>query len=116
MLYQLLDTPHFVGTGFAETVLVELLNELRERHLPRFLIVVVELAQLRRVQAKFTSHLHVGVGQTVTFPCLNPGPVFLGDLHRISLAVRLALALEIAMTLVALDLVSETRPSCSRIW
>jgi hypothetical protein len=41
--------------------LVQALDELRKRDLPRLLPVVVELAELLRIQAELAGHLHVGV-------------------------------------------------------
>jgi hypothetical protein len=48
------------------------LDELRERHLPGFLLVIVELAELLRVHAELARHLHVGVREAMALARLDP--------------------------------------------
>src|ERR1700732_3955507 len=71
----LLDGHYFVGAGFAEAFEIELLNELWQWQLPRLLLMVIDLAQLRRVQAKFSGHLYLAVRQMAALsrvdPCLH---------------------------------------------
>src|SRR6266568_748079 len=65
----------------AKPLEVEVLDELRQRRLPRLLPVVADLAQLSRVQPEFAGHLHLRVREAVPLARLNPGP----DLRRKSL-------------------------------
>src|SRR4030067_1067037 len=51
-----------------------------QRHLPRFLPVVVELAELLRIHPKLASHLDVGMRQVMALPRVDP---------RLHLPVRL---------------------------
>jgi hypothetical protein len=67
----------------AEPLEVELFDELRQGQLPRFLLVVIDLAQLRRVHPQFASHVDLGVRQMVTLSRLDP------RLHRLILLLRL---------------------------
>jgi hypothetical protein len=71
----LLDGHDGVGARFAEALEIELLNELWQRQLPRLLLMVIDPAQLRRVQAKFSGHLYLAVRQMAApsrvDPCLH---------------------------------------------
>jgi hypothetical protein len=52
---------------------VQVLDELGQGCLPRFLLMVVELSELGRVQSEFAGHPHVCVGEPVAFACVDPG-------------------------------------------
>src|SRR6266852_1043844 len=51
---------------------VQVLDQLRQRRLPRLLVVVVELPELPRVHPELPSHLHVRVQQVEAPSCLGP--------------------------------------------
>src|SRR3989442_310103 len=61
-----------IRTALAEALEVQALDELREGRLPGFLLVVVELAELLRVQAELARHLHVGVGEAMPPARVDP--------------------------------------------
>jgi hypothetical protein len=58
----LLEGNDVFGSIASEPLQVELLDELVQRHLSWFLVVIVNAAELLRVQAQLARHLHVGVG------------------------------------------------------
>jgi len=62
------------------------LNELRQRHLPSFLIVVRQTAEFLRVHAQFSCHLHVSRRQMVALRCLNPKLILRRLIHHLSCA------------------------------
>ena len=57
-LYRLDD----VGIFFPESLEVELPDELASRHLPWFLVVVVQFAELFGIHSQFAGHLDLGMG------------------------------------------------------
>lgn len=59
-IFQRHDT---VRTCLTEPLLVQPLDELRQRKLPRLLVMIGEAAQLFRIHAELAGHLHMGVGQ-----------------------------------------------------
>jgi hypothetical protein len=59
----LLDRHDVVGSSFAETLAMELLDELGQWQFPRLLPVVFDLAQFRRVQPKLPGLLYLAVRQ-----------------------------------------------------
>jgi len=69
----LLDRRHHFGPVAAEPLAVQVLDELGKRLLPRFLAVVVELAELPGVQAKLTRHLNLGMREPVPSARVFPG-------------------------------------------
>jgi hypothetical protein len=56
----------------AESTEIEVLDELRQRRLPRFLRWLAILPSFR-VQAEFASHLHLRVREVVSLARRNPG-------------------------------------------
>lgn len=75
----LLDGHDVIRPLFAETLEIEVRDERRQRQLPRFLAVIVKLAELFRIHAQLERHLHVGVGQMESPARLDPGHEFIGD-------------------------------------
>ena len=67
-----LDGHHDLRPNPAEPLGVQVLDELGQRNLPRLLPVVVQRAELGRVQPKLAGHLHVGVGEPVPCSCVDP--------------------------------------------
>src|SRR5579872_7191028 len=74
-----LDGEDDVRALLAEPLEVDVLDELRQGRLPGLLTVVVDLPQFCRIQPKLPRHLHVGVGQVVPLPGLDPGEEARGD-------------------------------------
>lgn len=72
-----LNGHHYVGTLLAEAFEIQVLDIVSKRHLPRFLIVVVQFAQLFWIHSKFTRHLDLGVGKPVALTGIDPGLHFL---------------------------------------
>jgi hypothetical protein len=68
----LLDRLDVVGSRFAETLEIELLDERGQWQFPRLLLVVIDLAQFRRVQPKLSSHLYLAVRQMVVPSRIDP--------------------------------------------
>jgi hypothetical protein len=68
----LLNWRHYLRLPPPEPLEVKLPDELPERQFPRFLLVVVQLAQSSGVHPQLTGHLHLGVRQVVTLPRLDP--------------------------------------------
>jgi hypothetical protein len=68
----LLDRHDVVGSSFAKTLEIELLDELGQWQFPRLLLVVVDLAQFRRVQPKLSGHLYLAVRQMTASSRLHP--------------------------------------------
>jgi hypothetical protein len=60
-----------------ESLVVKFLDELRERALPGFLPVIVELTEFLGVHPEFSCHLNLFVGQAMTPLCLDPTDHFL---------------------------------------
>jgi hypothetical protein len=54
----LLDRRDVVGSGLAETLEIELFDEPGQRQFSGLLLVVIDLAQFRRVQPKLWGHLY----------------------------------------------------------
>ena len=67
-LYRLDD----VWVFFPESLEIEVLDILAQWHLPWFLVVIVQLAQLFGIHSQFAGHLDLGMGQTVLLPSINP--------------------------------------------
>jgi hypothetical protein len=64
----LLDRHDVVGS----TLEIELLDELGQWQFPRLLLVVVDLAQFRRVQPKLSGHLYLAVRQMAASSRIDP--------------------------------------------
>src|SRR5271169_750188 len=62
-----------VRAVLAEPLEVEIFDEYGQGNLPRFLLVVVDLAELPRVHPQFPSHLDVGMRQVVASASIDPG-------------------------------------------
>jgi hypothetical protein len=73
----LLDRLDVVGSRFAETLEIELLDERGQWQFPRLLLVVIDLAQFRRVQPKLSGHLYLAVRQVVASSRIDPRLHFL---------------------------------------
>jgi hypothetical protein len=69
----ILDSLDHIGAVAAEPLGVQVLNKLRERRLPWLLLVVVELAELGRVQPELAGHLDVCVRESVALARVDPG-------------------------------------------
>jgi len=69
----LLDRQDDFGPRASEPLPVQVFDEERERELPALLAVVVESAELLRVHAKLTRHLHVSVGKVMPLSGIDPG-------------------------------------------
>src|SRR5262249_47628090 len=78
-----LDRQNCIWGSLAEPFSVELFDKLRQGQLPRFLLVIIDLAQLRRVHPQFAGHLDLGVRQVVALSRLDP------CLHLLSRLLRL---------------------------
>ena len=63
-LFQRLDRFRFLTL---EPLEIDVLYKLRKRCFPRFLLVVVYLSELVRVQSQLTGHLHLFVRKAVAF-------------------------------------------------
>src|SRR5437899_863098 len=57
------DGPRVIGLFFAETFLVTLFDEERQRQFPSLLLVSVEFAESFRIHPEFSRHLHLGMAQ-----------------------------------------------------
>jgi hypothetical protein len=68
----LLDRHDVVGSRFAKTLEIELLDELGQWQFPRLLLVVVDLAQFRWVQPKLSRHLYLAVRQMAASSRIYP--------------------------------------------
>src|SRR5438552_928541 len=68
----LFDRRHDVRPFPAESLGIQVLDEVRERCLPGFLVMVVELAELLRVDPEFPSHLHMRMRKAVAHSCVTP--------------------------------------------
>ena len=88
----LLDGQHDIWAFLAEPLAVEMLNILREWHLPRLLVVVVHLAELGRIHSQLARHLDLGMGKTMPLASVYPG---------LQLLARLLLGHAMHLTLVA---------------
>src|SRR3990170_3758134 len=66
------DGQNGAGARPADPFEVEMLDVLPQRHLPRFLPVVVELAELLRVHPELASHLDLSMRKVVALPRLDP--------------------------------------------
>ena len=66
------NSPDLIWFGFFELFVIQFFNVLRKRKLPRFLAVVGQSAKLFWVQAQFSGHLDLGMGQAKTFPRIDP--------------------------------------------
>lgn len=64
-----------------EALLIELLDELRERSLPPLLTVIVERSELGRIHPELAGHLHVRVGEAVSLAGDDPVLQLLVELH-----------------------------------
>jgi len=76
---ELFDRSHVVRLRFAESLEIQVLNELRERRLPSLLAMVVLLPELLRVETEFSSHLNMGVRKSVTISGIDPRLELLRD-------------------------------------
>jgi len=56
-----LDRRNLFRSFLSETLEVEVLDVLPERHLPRLLIVVVQLAELFGIHPELAGHLNMGM-------------------------------------------------------
>jgi hypothetical protein len=87
---------HHVGAVLTEPLAVEFLDEHRQGQLPRLLVVIVELAELLRVEAQFARHLDLLVREPMALTGVDPdlerfGYSFAGHDHsRISRFYALA--------------------------
>jgi hypothetical protein len=78
LLFFLLETPAIlhggdrVGAMLSQALMVEVLDILSEWHLPRLLVVIVQFAELPRVQAELTSHLELGMRKVMALACVDP--------------------------------------------
>jgi hypothetical protein len=57
----LLDGRDVVGSRLAETFAIVWFDETGQRQFPGLLLMVIDLAQFRRVQPKFSGHLYLAV-------------------------------------------------------
>jgi hypothetical protein len=57
-----------------EALAVKMLDVVPERHLPRFLIVVIQLAELGRIHPQLPRHLHLSMRETVPVARVDPDP------------------------------------------
>ena len=67
----LLGGPYVIGPAFLEVLEVQLLDELRQGHLPGLLLRVGEAAELLGIEAQLSGHLDVGIGKMETLPRLD---------------------------------------------
>ena len=79
----LLDRQNGFWGRLAEPFGVKLFDKLRQGQLPRLLLVVIDLAQLRRVHPQFAGHLDLGVRQMVALSRLDPCLHLLSGLLRL---------------------------------
>ena len=56
----------------SEPFQVVVLDVVSQRHLPRFLLMIVQLAELDRVHTQLASHLHLGVGEVMALSRVDP--------------------------------------------
>ena len=68
----LLDRHDVVGSRLAETLEIELFDEPWQWQFPRLLLVIIDLAQFRRVQPKFSGHLYLAVRQMAAPSRIDP--------------------------------------------
>lgn len=75
----LFDGMNDIWPLFAETLVVKLLDEIRQRQFPGLLAVVVQLTELFRIHAELARHLNLGMRQPVASARLYPGLQMNGD-------------------------------------
>ena len=68
----LLDRRNIIRRGLSETFQVQVLDIVSERHLPGFLLMIVQLAELHRVHTQLARHLHLGVGEVMALSRIDP--------------------------------------------
>jgi hypothetical protein len=68
----LLKRKNSVWLPLAESLEIEMLNEIRQRRFPFLLPVVVDLPELLRVHPEFSRHLNLGVSEMMPLSRLNP--------------------------------------------
>jgi hypothetical protein len=68
----LLDRRDVVGSRLAETLEIELFDEPGQRQFSGLLLVVIDLAQFRWVQPKFSGHLYLAVRQMAPPSRIDP--------------------------------------------
>ena len=68
-----------VGTFFLESLEVEVLDEDRQRRLPRLLLMIGHFAEPLGVHAKLSGHLDMGMAEVVSFASIDPGLVSVRD-------------------------------------
>src|SRR6516164_5755032 len=74
----LLNGRNVIRGRLSEPFQVEVLDVLSQRHFPRFLLMIVQLAELDRVHTQLASHLHLGVGGDGAF-ARRSTPAFWGS-------------------------------------
>lgn len=77
----LFDTQNPVGVCPAEPLVVQALDEIRQRRLPGLLLVVRETTEFLRVHAELTSHLHVSMREVTPLSGFDPDLEVSGDLR-----------------------------------
>lgn len=78
----LLDGEHLSRPLAAETLRIELFDELGQRELPALLAVVVELAERPRIHPQLGGHLDVRVRKAMPGPSGDPVLLLPIELHR----------------------------------
>jgi hypothetical protein len=67
------DAAYGIQPVLAAALPVQLHDEVRQWQLPRFLPVIVELAELLWVEAQFASYLHMCMRKPELPSCIDPG-------------------------------------------
>ena len=68
----LLNGRNVIRRRLSEPFQVEVLDVLSQRHFPRFLLMIVQLAELDRVHTQLPSHLDLGVGEVMALSRAAP--------------------------------------------
>jgi len=75
-LDELLDACHLIRLSFPKAFEVNAFYEVRQRSLPRLLLMVGELTKLLRIHTQFSGHLNLCIRKMEPFACINPYPIF----------------------------------------
>jgi hypothetical protein len=65
-------------TVSSEPLAIQALDKLRQGHFPGLLLMVIDLAELLRVEAELARHLDLRVGQVEFLPCIHPNLQMIG--------------------------------------
>ncbi len=78
-----LNGMHNIWTILTKALSVKRFDEGWQGQLPRFLVVVIELAEFLGVHTELARHLHMSVRQAVALTCRDPCLQVIGNTSRL---------------------------------